>query len=75
MLKKQASLYNVFIFIGAWSTTKIPMLTFEASNLGLSFMLLRLSLSIIGIITIAFIIEKSLSLENQQEIYNLHVGD
>ncbi|MFI3213417.1 MAG: permease [Eubacteriales bacterium] len=75
MLKKQASLYNVFIFIGAWSTTKIPMLTFEASSLGLSFMFARLSLSIIGIIIIAFIIKKTLSLENQQEVYNLHVDD
>lgn len=75
MLKKQASLYNVFIFIGAWSTTKIPMLTFEASSLGLSFMLTRLILSIIGIIIIAFIIVKSLSSENQQEVYNLHVDD
>lgn len=72
MLKKQASLYNVFIFIGAWSTTKIPMLTFEASSLGLTFMLTRLCLSIIGIIIIAFVSEKTLSKEQQQEVYELN---
>lgn len=70
MLKKKAGLFNVFIFIGAWSTTKIPMLTFEASSLGLKFMLVRLSLSIIGILTIAFITEKSLSPKDQQTLYD-----
>ena len=50
MLKKGSSLMNVFIFIGAWSTTKIPMLTFEAASLGLPFTLTRLALSVIGIL-------------------------
>lgn len=72
MLKKQAGLFYVFIFIGAWSTTKIPMLTFEATNLGLSFTLVRLGLNIIGILAIAFIVEKSLSKKDQEEIYSLN---
>lgn len=72
MLKKGSSLFNVFIFIGAWSTTKIPMLTFEAANLGLSFTLTRLALSIIGIVLIAFTTEKSLNKQQQADIYELN---
>ena len=41
MMKKGSSLFNVFVFIGAWSTTKIPMLTFEAASLGFNFMITR----------------------------------
>jgi uncharacterized membrane protein YraQ (UPF0718 family) len=72
MLKKGSSLLNVFIFIGAWSTTKIPMLTFEAANLGFAFTLLRLALSITGIILIAFVLEKGLSKEQQKKVYELN---
>jgi uncharacterized membrane protein YraQ (UPF0718 family) len=53
MLKKGSGLFNVFIFIGAWSTTKIPMLTFEAASMGLTFTLTRLALSVAGILIIA----------------------
>lgn len=69
MLKKGSTLFNVFIFIGAWSTTKIPMLTFEAANLGLTFTLIRLALSIVGILLIAVAMEKTLNHEQQEEIY------
>lgn len=72
MLKKGSSLFNVFIFIGAWSTTKIPMLTFEAANLGLTFALTRLALSIAGIIMIAIITEKLLNKDQQKIIYKLN---
>lgn len=72
MLKKGSSLFNVFIFIGAWSTTKIPMLTFEAASLGPDFMLTRLALSVIGILIIAVITEKALNQEQQKEIYKLN---
>ena len=72
MLKKGSSLFNVFIFIGAWSTTKIPMLAFEGANLGLTFTLLRLGLSIIGILAIALITEKSLNKEQKEELYRIN---
>ena len=72
MLKKGSSLRNVFIFIGAWSTTKIPMLTFEAASLGLPFTLTRLALSVIGILAIALISQKSLNPEQKEELYKLH---
>lgn len=72
MLKKGSSMLNVFIFIGAWSTTKIPMLTFEAANLGFPFTLLRLALSITGIILIALTMEKTLNKEQQKKIIELN---
>lgn len=59
MRKKGSSIFNIFVFLGAWSTTKIPMLTFEAANLGISFMCLRLVLSVIGIIFIAGVLDKT----------------
>ena len=36
-LKKGVSLINIFIFLGAWSTTKIPMMLFEITQLGSKF--------------------------------------
>jgi uncharacterized membrane protein YraQ (UPF0718 family) len=69
MLKKGSSLMTVFIFIGAWSTTKIPMLTFEAASLGLAFTLTRLALSIIGIMAIAAITQMSLNDAQQRDVY------
>ncbi|NLI22791.1 MAG: permease [Clostridiales bacterium] len=72
MLRKGSSLMNVFIFIGAWSTTKIPMLTFEAASLGLPFTLVRLMLSLAGILVIARVTEKSLSPQQQAEIDTLN---
>lgn len=72
MLKKGSSLFNVFVFIGAWSTTKIPMLTFEAASLGINFMITRLILSVIGIFVIAAVTEKSLNQEQQEKIYEVN---
>ena len=55
LLKKSASLLNIFIFVGAWSTTKIPLLVFESATLGFHFMSLRFVFNLIGIIIIALI--------------------
>lgn len=71
MLKKGSTLFNVFVFIGAWSTAKVPMFSFEASSLGLTFALTRLCMSVVGIVLIAVIVEKSLSKEEQAEVYEL----
>jgi uncharacterized membrane protein YraQ (UPF0718 family) len=34
LMRKGASFFNLIIFLGAWSTTKIPMILFELSSLG-----------------------------------------
>jgi uncharacterized membrane protein YraQ (UPF0718 family) len=70
MLKKSSKFSNVLIFIGAWSTTKVPMLMFEASSMGLKFTVLRFLLNLPVIILIAVITEKILSKEEKLAIYN-----
>jgi Predicted permeases len=57
MIKKGARLQNVFIFIGAWATTKIPLIMFETATLGFRFMALRLVFNIVGIVIIAKILD------------------
>ncbi len=57
-LKKGASFRNVIIFIGAWSTTKVPMFLFELSALGPKFAVTRLLVNIPGIMLIAWALEK-----------------
>ena len=37
LIKKGARMLNVFIFIGAWSTTRIPLIVFETATLGFRF--------------------------------------
>lgn len=55
LLKKGGSLFNVLVFIGAWSTTKIPLLLFEATSMGPAFMLTRFLIDIPGILLIAWV--------------------
>lgn len=69
LLKKGSKFSNVLIMIGAWSTTKIPLLLFEASSMGVKFMITRFFLDIIGIAIIAYTTEKLLLKEEIDEIY------
>ncbi|HHV39319.1 MAG TPA: permease [Tepidimicrobium sp.] len=69
LLNKGSKLSNVFIFIGAWSTTKIPMLLLEASYMGTKFAIIRLVLSLIGIAAITYTTERALSKDERDEIY------
>ena len=55
--------------LGAWSTTKIPLILFEASSLGLKFMLVRLAMDLIGIVVIAYLTQRMLSKEEIESIY------
>jgi len=69
LMKKGASFMNIMIFIGAWSTTKIPMLLFEVAALGPSFALSRLAIDIVGIIIIAFAIKSILPKKEIERLY------
>lgn len=69
LLKKGCNFFNVLIFMGAWSTTKIPLLLFESSSMGIDFMLLRLLLDIPGIALIALITNWALNKKEKEEIY------
>ncbi len=70
LLKKGSKFSNVLIMIGAWSTTKIPLLLFEASSMGIKFMITRFILNIFGIAIIAYTVEKLLSRREIDKIYN-----
>lgn len=73
-LKKGVSLGNVFIFIGAWSTTKIPMMLFEITQLGSKFALSRFVLNLIAIICLARMMEGTISKKDAETIYKIASG-
>ncbi len=68
-MKKGVTFSNILIFIGAWSTTKIPMILFEFSALGAPFALTRLLIDIPGIIIIAFLLAKMMGRDEIDAIY------
>ena len=72
-LKKGVSLVNVFLFLGAWSTAKIPMMLFEVTQLGAAFAVARSSLNLIGIIVLAFLMEQTTSPEEEMQIREMAV--
>ena len=72
MMKKGASLFNVMIFLGAWSTLKLPMFLFETQYLGLTFSVTRWVCSLVGIIVMAYLIDRWVPEQEKKEIYDKH---
>ena len=68
-MKKGVKFRNVLIFIGAWSTTKIPMLLFEIASLGPRFALTRFLIDIPGIILMAQLLTLLMSKDEVQQMY------
>ncbi|MDO5417913.1 MAG: permease [Lachnospiraceae bacterium] len=68
-LKKGVSLRNVFVFLGAWSTTKLPMMLFEITQLGGRFAAIRFCMNVAGILILALVMERSTGEETAAEIY------
>ena len=68
LLKKGASMRNVLILLGAWSTTKIPMLMFELTSMGARFTATRLIVDLGGIFLIALLMERFMKEEDRDEI-------
>ena len=72
LYKKGASVKNLFIYLGAFSSMKIPMLGIEIGYLGLEFTILRTLVSLPLFILIGFIMEKILGskfeVKNPKEI-------
>ncbi|PKN01856.1 MAG: hypothetical protein CVU77_02640 [Elusimicrobia bacterium HGW-Elusimicrobia-1] len=67
MWKKGASRRNIFIYLGAYSTIKISMMTFEVGFLGLKFSLLRAALTLPVYIVVGFIMERYFSRDFKME--------
>jgi uncharacterized membrane protein YraQ (UPF0718 family) len=74
-MKKGVSYLNVLVFIGAWSTTKIPMFLFEMTSLGAEFAVTRLLIDLPGIILIAWIIKLMTSKDELRKIYEHAASD
>ncbi|HBE03559.1 MAG: hypothetical protein A2096_04435 [Spirochaetes bacterium GWF1_41_5] len=55
--KKGCSIKNIFIYLGAFSTIKLPMLSFEIKFMGLEFSLVRSFVSLAVFIAIGYIME------------------
>lgn len=69
LMKKGVKFSNILIFIGAWSTTKIPMFLFEVTSLGIKFAVTRLLIDIPGIIIISWILSTLISKNEVMQIY------
>lgn len=63
LYKKGASTKNIFIYLGAFSCLKIPMLGIEIGYLGIKFTILRTLISLPLFIFIGYIMEKILGKE------------
>ncbi|MFA6866860.1 MAG: permease [Clostridia bacterium] len=68
-MRKGVKFSNILVFIGAWSTTKIPMLLFEIASLGAKFAFTRLLIDIPGILIIAFILSKTIPKNEIDKLY------
>lgn len=60
LYRKGASLRNIFIYLGAFSAMKIPMLTFEVGFLGWRFSLVRTLVTVPVFVALAYVLEKIL---------------
>jgi len=69
LMRKGTSFLNLIVFIGAWSTTKIPLILFELSTLGPAFALTRLSMNIPIIVIIAAVSSAILKDEEKTRLY------
>lgn len=68
LINKGVTLHNVYIFLGAWCTTKITLVLFECTSLGLKYMLIRLGFNIIGVILVAWLLDKTTTKKEKQAI-------
>ena len=59
MWRKGTSPRNIFIYLGAFSTLKLPMIGFEVGFLGLKFTLLRAALAVPVFLVMAIVMDKA----------------
>ncbi|NTW05949.1 MAG: permease [Peptococcaceae bacterium] len=61
LIKKGSKLSNVIFFLGVWSSTKLPIVLFEAASLGIKFTLIHVGISLPLYLATAYYIERSTS--------------
>lgn len=70
LIRKGARLAYVFLFLGAWTSVKLPIFMFEWVNLGGQFTMVHVATSMSVYLVSGFVIEKVLSSANIDEIKN-----
>lgn len=70
LMKKGASFFNVLVFLGAWSTTKVPMFLFESQSLGWRFALSRLVIDIVGIMILSALLVRLVPKAEIERVYH-----
>lgn len=73
LLRKGSTLANALVFVGAWSTTKIPLLLFELSAMGWRVALGRLLLDVPGILAIAWLTDRMVSRRGRSRPGEVHL--
>ncbi|MFW5843024.1 MAG: permease [Spirochaetota bacterium] len=68
LMRKGSSFFNVMVFVGAWSTTKLPMFLFEYSALGPAFALTRLGANVPAIVLMSLILSRLVSDDQYRSI-------
>lgn len=69
LMKKGASFFNVMVFVGAWSTTKVPMFLFESQSLGWRFALSRLAIDVVGILILSGLLARLVPKTEIERVY------
>lgn len=67
LIKKDARLANVLFFLGAWSTTKLPIFMYEFTSFGGKFTFTHVISNLIMFLIAALILEKILSRKTVKE--------
>ena len=70
LYKKGASIKNIFVYLGAFSTLKIPMLGIEIGYLGLKFTLVRTLVALPLFIVAGYLMECYLR-DKKFEVYEV----
>lgn len=66
--KKGCSLRNIFVFLGAFSAMKIPMVSFEIGFMGLKFSMLRLAFTLPIFLGVGILMESLLGKDYEMRI-------
>lgn len=68
LIKKGARLAYVFLFLGAWTSVKLPIFMFELSSFGPQFTFIHVGSALFVYVIGSFIMEKTLSSENKKDV-------
>lgn len=69
LLRKRARLAYILFFLGVWSTTKLPILLYEISYMGLKFTAIHIAVGLPFFLLFSMIIEKVMPEDSRESLY------